>query len=555
MGVLFTILLHWILFALAAAGFGLIIERLRGRDDSIWDTVWTGVAATLGGLQVWHLFWPVASGAVLVFGLVALVGLVLGFVQRDRRDFRSSLTVLLLVFVIASWLAWQVQAPGLIYDSEVYHLATIRWNTVHPVVPGLANLYIYFGLNQSYFLLGALLDQASWLPAGWPLLNGFLLALILAEAWVARRQTWRHKQTVAARRPAWLLVLLLPLLLKSGALHLSSPSPDLLVNVLIVRIFYRTVAMLATPPNEREGIQFSLLVMGFAALTVKLSLIAFAGTVILIVVADRTYSAGGPQERLKRCALPAALTLVFLAPYVARGIIASGYPLFPFTGVVASVDWVVPKAEVDEFAHYIRGYARTHAHGDAALAAAYGESPWVGEWLIRTVRSVPVGLLLVSGVAFAIVAATRRQIWGSRSEFWLPLGLLVIATAFWLWSAPDIRFGGWILLCWAAWMGAIVLEGSPFLAPRAIVGAVVLVGLVVGGHYRPVTASYPKAPRYPMEAVSLAEHVEVWRPVQAAGEPDWRIGYAAPLATAQLPDDLVLRDDSVRSGFKRRSSP
>ena len=42
------------------------------------------------------------------------------------------------------------------YDVGLYYLQTIAWTTAFPIVPGLGNLLLYLGSNQSAFLVTSL---------------------------------------------------------------------------------------------------------------------------------------------------------------------------------------------------------------------------------------------------------------------------------------------------------------------------------------------------------------------------------------------------------------
>ena len=42
------------------------------------------------------------------------------------------------------------------YDTDLYHLQTIKWIEKYPVVPGLANLHGRIGFNNNIFTLFAL---------------------------------------------------------------------------------------------------------------------------------------------------------------------------------------------------------------------------------------------------------------------------------------------------------------------------------------------------------------------------------------------------------------
>src|SRR4029079_17401394 len=61
----------------------------------------------------------------------------------------------LLTLLFANGLAQLSLLKPEYHDFGNYHLATIRWLTAQPIVPGLGNLHFRLGFNQSYFLYPA----------------------------------------------------------------------------------------------------------------------------------------------------------------------------------------------------------------------------------------------------------------------------------------------------------------------------------------------------------------------------------------------------------------
>ena len=217
------ILLHWVFYAVVFSLLGRMTLRLGAKSccNSFWDATWTGIFIAIGLLQIWHFFLPITF---LPLGILTIVAAVEAFKTRQSSFtlLRFNETGLLALAALAAlWLAQKSLDPNFHYDSEAYDFATIRSNAELPLIPGMANLYIYYGLNQSYFLFAALLDKTSLLPMGCLITNGFLILLLSCESIYASRQLLRYPQQKVLPS-ALFLCLALPFVLKLGLNGLGS---------------------------------------------------------------------------------------------------------------------------------------------------------------------------------------------------------------------------------------------------------------------------------------------------------------------------------------------
>jgi hypothetical protein len=85
----------------------------------------------------------------------------------------GSLTVL--------WLANHALAEATDYDLGLYHLGVIEYAKHYAAIPGLANLQTRFAASDPHLLLAAFVDRGPWSGAGWHLVDGFLVSLLVIE--------------------------------------------------------------------------------------------------------------------------------------------------------------------------------------------------------------------------------------------------------------------------------------------------------------------------------------------------------------------------------------
>ena len=466
-----------------------------------------------------------------------------------------------LLLVTALWLAHQTFDPTFIYDSEVYHFATIRWNTEHALVPGLGDLFIYFGLNQSYFLLAALLDRVSAFHEGCLSVNGFLVLLLAAECLHAGSQMLDPRRKNAPYAVTC-LCLALPFVLKLGQHNLGSPTPDVIVDALIIRFFSRLVSILeeTQPMAAMPGI-VACVIFSAAAVPVKASLAGFAGGTEILLLGLAFFGWSGGRQILPRTLSVSAIAgCFFILPFLVRGVICTGYPLFPSTSFAFAVDWRMPIAEVREFGFYIRGFARSHEHGAKAIAYA-NNLEWIGPWVKRSLLSMPG---MTFALSFLVWLPVQLFTVMKRKRDYVPLAprgsgvllVLGIAILFWLLAAPDMRFGGYLFYVLSTWLWCRIFsqfQNRPFLGalPRAVPSVAVIISVLLlcrGSSWHP--GGYPRAPRFQLRELKLASGLTVFVPDAPPEADEWRIGYARPPATARAARDLALRSDTLDGGFR-----
>ena len=281
-----------------------------------------------------------------------------------------------------------------------YYLQTIAWTTTFPIVPGLGNLLLNLGFNQSPFLVASLFDSLGPHLWGYSLLGGLLPWLGLTLSGFAllqgvcavlsiRKRLEPIEKAYAISLPAWIYTLLVN--------NISSNSPDIPSACLQIHLFLCFASFLAAAKESQTILsEFGeLIVLGALSLCVKLNSIFFVAAIGLLSLGVALTRIGAPRLLGSKQLLYAALAaLVLYLPWTARGIIISGYPLFPSTVLAAPVAWRVPKADVSHFYDITVYWGRQPYYDLAKVQSGFA---WVPEWL--------------------------QRIWGMKDQFARPLSL------------------------------------------------------------------------------------------------------------------------------------
>lgn len=454
-----------------------VLLGLRGRSTFVTVTSWIGFCSILFATQFIHFFVAIDWRVSLAVGALGLARILL----FDRADVSRSLSHLVTTTTLHPWYAtscvvalcilclWAMQLPTM-YDSGLYHFASIRWINEQPVIPGLGNLHWRLALNQSYFGFLALLNIFPFWGKGYALGGLFLLALGIFTL-------LELPSAISPRLRMMIFVLIVMPYLFLFALAVANPSPDLAVGVLQVAIFGYLLSAFLTRDlhlSYQPHILVTVLFLCVAIGTIKLSSVGFAFACVVLTLGLLWKSKDLFSSALIKTLLLLAL---FVVLHILKGYLLSGAPLFPSpVGGIWSLPWAVAPGVAEFESRLIYAWARSPGIVSPELLPAGFD--WFYVWIksVSTLGwSVFFGATLMCACNF-ILACTKKLPNQLRSMDLLYIPLL-IGLAFWFLTAPDPRFLGAtmiLLFAFSAWrLAAVVLMkwGGPLSGQRRQLGA------------------------------------------------------------------------------------
>lgn len=409
--------------------------------------------AVLGG--VWSLAEPLGRGAVVAgISLLALCAVVLfllprrtPMVQAARRPWQETLLAGLVVAIAVA----QTASPFSVYDTGLYHIQAIRWIQLYAAVPGLANLHERLAFGGPWFEAQALFDPT--LVGGLPVfaLNG--LVFVVAVSYFLgglgsipdRHGLSRLLRLGCVPAAFWLL--------RRG---LSSPSPDLAVALLS----WVVLLLLVEKVESGAGANLDVAAWVITALAIFAAMTKLSAVPLLLAPAWLVVR-NLPRDR--RAALATGgLAAAVAAPFLIRNVIVTGFWLFPVPWTrVPGLAWTVPSENVSRLVAGIADWARLP---NRPPVPALDLATWVPTWAhhLTGVDRMFLGSLPVLGLIHLARVLFRSP--DPRTLPWPPGYLIVIGiasagTLFWLFSAPDPRFG------WGCFPFLALLLVAPLLRP------------------------------------------------------------------------------------------
>jgi hypothetical protein len=460
-----SILLTWVVCAVVAIGIGSFLFGQFGKECALTDAFWTGMTTVVAILEVYHLIRPIDLGATTVLACLGILGL---FQNRHSllaacRKIRSiGLGTSLSYAALIVMLALRSAGPCEHYDTGLYGASAVRWATTYPVVPGLANLQGRLGFNSSVFLCIATLEQGVWHDLAHHLFVGLIVAGLLAYLVPAYFRLFRGTSISSAD---WFMsILLIPAVFWTAEAQIVGSMTD----VPAAAACFAAVALLlrslhsdssardnASGPVSIQQLNLVVAMSLFAlAIVFKLSTAAMAGLGWIIAFLQLSTFTAKSAKRKQLVTAALLLSAAILLPWIARGLVLSGYPLFPKAWLGIPVDWQVPRETANWESAAIQSWARMP---HARFSETQGFR-WIGSWVRGNLRNregieAPFLLAMAGGLA-GIVAFARRKTRGTWQGLWLLVPSLV-GCLFWFSQAPDPRFGEAAIWTTAATLGTL----------------------------------------------------------------------------------------------------
>lgn len=516
--------LRWIVLFAIFAGLGAGLRSLawRGaaRREYAWMDFWNGWAASTVVLQLWNLWRPIDGGVVAVIAFLAVPGVALRVSEARRSKFnsRGALVAALGVAVAMPWLTAIVHGPIANYDTGLYHLASVSWSASHATVPGLGNLHDRLAFNSTFHLYASLLDA---LPLGVPsyrLANGLPWLVLMVQ--LVRFIAAPTRSDCERTRRLFSMLILLPMLRQPNTSLFNGLAPDFAVFAVQGAM---AVAQFSVIEKSGAALSFGILALVIlSAFSATLKLSAMIVSVVAIgLCVYAALSASTPTERseVRRCTIAGvSVSIALIVAWLARGIILSGYPLYPADILGMPVEWRIPRPLVVDQGNWIASWARTPgSHWSEVL----GNAEWVYPWIVRNYTELRLPLIGAAiGALLGVVSSLRFRILDPRPILYMAPWLAGVV--FWLVSAPDPRFALgpiWITYAAALSFGLRAASRDPRGAFAARLAVPLGVGLLVFGMPLRTMAEkllIPAAPAIPEIETSIyttASGLQVLRPV------------------------------------------
>ena len=461
-----SVLLTWLVLFLLFSGLGLAVLRALGKPLAsgwVWlDSFWLGWALSLGIMQFWHFAFPVNDALTLLLAIVA--ALLLMMRRRSIMDHVGKLSrnkMFLLPFGLSAlWMSNRALGMPIAYDTGFRDIQAVIWIDTFPVIPGLGNLFSSLAFNHSVYLYDALLDTSIWSGRSVYIARGLLLTVYLAYALAAATQLYRSRVAEEARWSSIFASATIPFILFQtvrwgGITHFLT---DTVVDLIgFLTLIYLLDFLQYWRPNggSRDYLVYRLAIIILTGFTVKQSFIVYGFATAMLAIAvwwRRGRMCTGARRIQRNVALIFVVGLTLLLPWMARGVVTSGYVAYPQSIGRFEVDWAIPADRVEDRQRTLATNTRLRGGDPAAVLSSWD---WLGPWLREFAGNIfPISMpTVVSVIALALYLfgiRKHRPELQARSLRWWALLPLVIMLVFWFFTVPEDKYVRYILWSFAA---------------------------------------------------------------------------------------------------------
>ncbi len=480
------VLLTWVILWIVLTAVGRAILRtlrIEGSSPPAVLPAWIGLAGLIGYLQLWNLAEPTGPVAwVPVLALAAWELLRLGGARRFLESRPTAPRWLDAVLVLVTlWLVERSLGPIGNFDTGMYHLPAMIWAERYRIVPGLANLHGRLAFNNAGLLFAALLDRSLWFTGASHVFNGFFLFLLLLEAYRASARATRSTFSRAAFAVSFLGPIFV---LGSDPAMVSSLAPDVGAGAVVLvglMVLVRALAQSHDTDARYADLTIAAILLSLApCLKLSTGFVAlFAWLAALSVLLRR--------GRRRNLVIAGACSLLIGGPWLIRGVISSGYLLYPSPLLSLPVSWRVPLEQARAESAWVTYFSHWGPHDSASTVfrrLTTHSWNWLRPWKVRLLHNVRfrgdiTDPFLLSVLLFADAAISGRDRRGLRRAFrmWPAVLALAIGGVAWFFIAPRARFAPFIF--WG--MVAVAAASWSYARPKTLAPPLLTIALLCAG--------------------------------------------------------------------------
>jgi len=424
-------------------------------------------------------------------------------------------------------------------DTGLYNAQAIKWIRNYPVIEGLGNLHGRFAYNSMFFVMSSPFIFEIKDALIFPLTGISFIVLIFKLYFLAKDE--KRNGTIWMALFYVLLILLGILILLS---QLNSPSPDIILSVLIIYSFILVITAQNKLVNHNISQYILVNLLIFTCVAFKLS------SVFLVLVLPLFWKG----DVIKRILISLITGIIVISPFLIRNYYLSGYLIYPYPAIdIFNVDWKIPLEKAIAEKAWIVSWARV-PYKTYTEVLSMDFKDWIVQWFnLMANMSRPIVVFDILTIFGLIVMIIKKDLFLAKIQL-----IIILNLVFWFFSAPDPRFAyGFLFLGFSLTAAYIIklLFKSGSLALHKY-GKVVFLSIliIIGIHHR----------SYPIHTLLNPGLWTISAPFEKASVKEFNTNfpYRMPVTDANcyysdLPcvpyslDDVVMRGNDIMDGFKK----
>lgn len=333
------------------------------------------------------------------------------------REINSFLKIYFLVTSIV--ILFQSAGNSFFVDNETYYIQTIKWLNEYGLVPGLANLHIFFGQTSGWHILQSVFSF-SYLANYNNDLNGFLLLFVVGFS-ISKLDSYfktSNFQLLWIGLLPMMLVLLIPF---SGA-----PSPDLAVILISILLFYYFLKRNENPSTDALTI---LSLLAFFVVYIKVAALPILSLPLIYYISHF-------HEKQTETIPTRIIGVAVLTAFIIKNTLLTGYPLYPSSLFVDyfNSDKTIPKTLYEFWWNGAKNYDFVVSQSEYFKLSCFEIlSKWATSSWFTIVLTITISLLIL------LFPFTIRK-FKNKNSFWIIYLTMITQIVFLVATTPQHRF-------------------------------------------------------------------------------------------------------------------
>ncbi len=314
-------------------------------------------------------------------------------------------------------------------DTNIYHAQAIRLYEEYGLIKGMGNLQLHFAYNSAYLAFASVFSLNWLFGQSLHTTTGFLEVIMCIYAFHGLKSFQMHKSHIADMMRVGILFYTLVIL--NGSMSPATDYATMLFALFVITEWCNNIE------NDRDMMVYSLLaVEAVFVVTLKFS----ACFLVLIALYPAIYLI--KEKHWKEIGTYLGCGIVIMLPFLIRGILISGWLLYPFNGIdLFNVAWKIPEEYLLVDANQIKVWGRCLFDVDKIDWPVY---KWLPIWWEHQERyeqmllgAAVLGSILLL-IQFVVKVLKHKKI---RWDLFTLIITIFSCIAVWFFMAPFIRYG------------------------------------------------------------------------------------------------------------------
>jgi hypothetical protein len=438
------IIFAWIFWFALCFNVGLFVLRRLFKEDykkiDYFYNFWFGLFCLILILEFVSLFYPL-NDKVLICLIIFNLGLLILNLRELKVDRKTMLRTffrfvnikkILLIGSVVLFISLLANLPVVWYDTNFYHLNSVRWIADYGTVKGLANLHFPLGYSNATFILAAIMDNSVYTNSSSHVMNSFLFIVFAVQVILFLFK--RQKYHIAS-----LFGLFSLLILSTYLNQLNSLSTDLGLAVFLLLFNFYVIFF------DRGDRVLALPLLVLAAITKFSAFVVLALFLVFLAIELRQ------KVLVRKNIYIFTLSLLFLGGFIIRNIILSGWAFYPLQLFGFNLKWQVPPEQLKTINDGLTAWSRLP--GEHYMSSInVGFKDWFIPWFMNNRNNslmlysyIFVPLLLI----YLFFRSKLKKLFGavwrvSKIDFLIFANVATLLYSFI--TAPDLRYMGIYIL-------------------------------------------------------------------------------------------------------------